>query len=98
MNRPDEKKDEEPQCSFCGSFKSEVFMLISGPHVFICPTCAGMALDIAGREMNKRLRDGPVLTEALKLLRDAAALDAAAACEPHLDEESNAETPDQAGG
>jgi ATP-dependent Clp protease ATP-binding subunit ClpX len=58
------KKDTN--CSFCGSQRSEVNMLIAGVSGHICDSCAIQAEKIVSDEM-KFKSGGPAKTEKLKI-------------------------------
>lgn len=45
MPSPD-KRQPRLYCSFCGKAEHEAFMLIAGPTVFICDTCAALCCDL----------------------------------------------------
>jgi len=48
------KKQNQDKCSFCGKAKDEVFLLISGPDVFICDECVMQANLIVNEEQSQK--------------------------------------------
>lgn len=42
-----DKRQPRLYCSFCGRDEQDVFMLIAGPRVFICDTCAALCCELA---------------------------------------------------
>ena len=43
---PYEDHDKRNHCSFCGKAKSEVAVIIEGPHVEICSECVAVSFEI----------------------------------------------------
>jgi ATP-dependent Clp protease ATP-binding subunit ClpX len=64
------QSDDKLRCSFCGSGKNEVKILIAGPSAYICNGCIDICIEIVvddsrqtGRPLGLAL---PVLTPAEK--------------------------------
>ena len=51
------KNQKEIKCSFCGSDKSETYVLIAGITGHICDQCIQQAQNILNDEMNSKLKN-----------------------------------------
>jgi hypothetical protein len=45
-NRPSDKSEQPPYCSFCNKRLAEVRKLVAGPTAYICDECVGVCVDI----------------------------------------------------